>query len=217
MTTTVSFNECGTYLSSWGGSCDVGYWDGTNFIDSGSANSYPIFFIPDEDRGEDYPPYTLTSLRVVVDLLGGSGLHRIDLYLDEGAEQLTGAENTADYTFYFDPPIASSRLYRIAVIQDYIPTKVTIINATGSFGSAEFENCCLTKVTGLTQQTIIVERTTQVWIEPPQQTVPPPVYVPPVQQPAEDDPDRFYQYYKKASNFYPPDGIDYLGEWWLYV
>ena len=76
-------------------------------------------------------------------------------------------------------------------------------------------SCCLTKVTGLTQVTRTVQRTRQVWVEPPPRTSPPPVYVPPVIVPVPEV-DSFW-YYNSPGDVVLPDGIDYLGEWWLYV
>lgn len=136
MTTTVNFNNCGAYLTL--GYCDPTYWDGNNFIAPVlGSGGLAIDFIDDDARDPAFPPYTLTSLRVVAEVVGGtSHFKRIDVYRGPGwTNRIYGADDTLDHTFYFDPPLSSNELLgHIYIITDGdYPIRVTLIEATGTF------------------------------------------------------------------------------------
>lgn len=131
---TVDFNNCGTYMQSDWYDCHAEKWDGSAFIDSGSSNNYRISFISDEDRSDGYPPYTLTSLRVAINPLGGSSTIYNELILKNPSGSIS-AGYTVDHTYYFDPPISSDRLSAISIWADYYATRILAIEATGTFSS----------------------------------------------------------------------------------
>jgi hypothetical protein len=135
MTTTVDFLAagCGAYLISEWGDCDPEKWNGSTFIDSGSSNRSEVSFIGDTIRSEEYPPYTLTSLRVAfkADDPSYDGFRRIDLYIDNYSQIIS--DGSWEVVFDFDPPILSDQLRYIAFNIDYVPVTVLTIEATGTF------------------------------------------------------------------------------------